>query len=100
MLSLPATTVQQPFCSKQIVMVAQGASSVAISPLNPTDKNSLVNVIFQVRTYVIIICSTWLYDMHLHVIPVPLKLGHCFTSSYLIIIKRGHKTIVWEISCL
>ena len=50
MLSQSATTVQQPFCSKQIVKVDQGASSVAISPLNPTDKNSLVNVIFQVCT--------------------------------------------------
>ena len=48
MLSQSTTTVQQPFCSTQIVMVDEGLSSVAIKPLNPTDKNSLVNVIFQV----------------------------------------------------
>ena len=48
MLSQSTTTVQQSFCSKQIVMVDSGLSSVAISPLNPTDKNSVVNMIFQV----------------------------------------------------
>ena len=49
MLSQSTTTVQQSFCSKQIVMVGNGLSSVAIKPLNPTDKNSVVNMIFQVN---------------------------------------------------
>ena len=63
MLSQPTTTVQQPFCSKQIVKIDNGLSSVAIKPLNPTDKNSLVNVIFQVinmyllNYYIIYVCT-------------------------------------------
>ena len=48
MLLQPNTTAQDPFCASQIVMISQGVSSVAIRPLNPLDKNSLVNVIYQV----------------------------------------------------
>ena len=48
MLSLPNTTAEDPFCASQIIKISQGVSSVAIPPLNPLDKNSLVNVIYQV----------------------------------------------------
>ena len=66
MLSQPATTVQQPFCGKQIVKIDNGLSSVAIKPLNPTDKNSLVNMIFQVINMYLL--NYYIMYVHMYII--------------------------------